>query len=126
MPVIFPLAKGDVLPFEPLVNSRIGGVFYIEKKFKFTVRLTEKEKCFLEEKTKFLNISKNKFFRNAIYLDEKKLDILNDNFIETVKLARYISNNLNQIAKKVNSDEHLKDGFDFVKRLEELWQSLKR
>lgn len=98
----------------------------MEKKFKFSVRLSQEEKNILDKKSCSLNISKNKFLKNALYLDEKKIDELNKNIIEVLKLSRYISNNLNQIARKLNSNEHLTDGYDYVERLEELWQSLKQ
>ena len=98
----------------------------MEKKYKFTVRLSEKERDILNVKSKFLNISQNKFLKNALYFDEKKIEELNKNTIEILKLSRYISNNLNQIAKKVNSVEHLQKGFDYVESLEELWRSLRQ
>ena len=98
----------------------------MEKKYKFTVRLSEKERDILNVKSKSLNISQNKFLKNALYFDEKKIEELNKNTIEISKLSRYISNNLNQIAKKVNSVEHLQKGFDYVESLEELWRSLRQ
>ena len=98
----------------------------MEKKYKFTVRLSEKERKILNTKSKSLNISQNKFLKNALYFDEKKINELNKNTIEILKLSRYISNNLNQIAKKVNSVEHLQEGFDYVESLEELWRSLRQ
>ena len=126
MLAIFPACKGSQLPFEPHVNKTKGGVFVLEKKYKFTVRLSEKERKILNIKSKSLNISQNKFLKNALYFDEKKIDELNKNTIEILKLSRYISNNLNQIAKKVNSVEHLQEGFDYVESLEELWRSLRQ
>ena len=98
----------------------------MEKKYKFTVRLSEKERDILNVKSKSLNISQNKFLKKALYFDEKKIEELNKNTIEILKLSRYISNNLNQIAKKVNSVEHLQKGFDYVESLEELWRSLRQ
>lgn len=98
----------------------------MEKKVKFSVRLSQEEKNILDKKSSSLNVSKNKFLKNVLYLDEKKIDELNKNLIKVLKLSRYISNNLNQIAKKLNSNEHLTDGYDYVERLEELWQSLKQ
>lgn len=98
----------------------------MEKQYKFTVRLSEKERKILKTKSKSLNISQNKFLKNALYFDEKKIEELNKKTIEILKLSRYISNNLNQIAKKVNSVEHLQKGFDYVESLEELWRSLRQ
>ena len=126
MLAIFPACKGSQLPFEPHVNKIKGGIFVLEKKYKFTVRLSEKERKILNTKSKSLNISQNKFLKNALYFDEKKIYELNKNTIEILKLSRYISNNLNQIAKKVNSVEHLQEGFDYVESLEELWRSLRQ
>ena len=126
MLAIFPACKGSQLPFEPHVNKTKGGVFVLEKKYKFTVRLSEKERKILNIKSKSLNISQYKFLKNALYFDEKKIDELNKNTIEILKLSRYISNNLNQIAKKVNSVEHLQEGFNYVESLEELWRSLRQ
>ena len=98
----------------------------MEKQYKFTVRLSEKERKILKTKSKSLNISQNKFLKNALYFDEKKIEELNKKTIEILKLSRYISNNLNQIAKNVNSTEHLQEGFDYAESLEELWRSLRQ
>ena len=98
----------------------------MEKQYKFTVRLSEKERKILKTKSKSINISQNKFLKNALYFDEKKIEELNKKTIEILKLSRYISNNLNQIAKKVNTTEHLQEGFDYAESLEELWRSLRQ
>ena len=83
----------------------------MEKKYKFTVRLSEKER---------------KIIKNALYIDEKKIEELNKNTIEILKLSRHIPNNLNKKEKKVNSVKHLQEGFNYVESLEELWQSLRQ
>ena len=126
MLAIFTACKGSQLPFEPHVNKIKGDVIVLEKKYKFTVRLSEKERKILNIKNKSLNIFQNKFLKNALYFDEKKKEEKNKKTIEILKLSRYISNNLNQIAKKVNTTEHLQEGFDYAESLEELWRSLRQ
>ena len=65
----------------------------MEKKYKFTVRLSEKERDILNVKSKSLNISQNKFLKNALYFDEKKIEELNkktvlENFAKEKKQAK--------------------------------------
>lgn len=97
-----------------------------KKIYKLTVRLNEKEYEMLELQTKFLEMTKNEFFREMIrkgmYLDIKKA---NEYLLEVLKIKRGISNNLNQIAKKLNTTDGTIANFKKIeKELEELWQSL--
>lgn len=96
-----------------------------KKSYRITLRLDEKELLQLDEICKKNNLDRNKLLRKLIMNSDKNILDLKNEVEETNKLARYISNNLNQIARKINSEEHLKIGYDFVKELKELWQYLR-
>lgn len=97
-----------------------------KKSYRITLRLDEKELLQLDEICKKNNLDRNKLLRKLIMNSDKNILDLKNEVEETNKLARYISNNLNQIARKINSEEHLKIGYDFVKELKELWQYLRQ
>lgn len=96
-----------------------------KKSYRITLRLDEKELLQLDEICKKNNLDRNKLLRKLIMNSDKNILDLKSEVEETNKLARYISNNLNQIARKINSEEHLKIGYDFVKELKGLWEYLR-
>ena len=95
----------------------------------FTVRLTEDDHIKLIYQAKKLNISQAEFLRELIRKNlsddiKEYNELLND----LRKATRNLSNNINQIAKKVNSTAMLNE-LEEAKKLQEeivkIWQLLK-
>lgn len=102
----------------------------MEKKLKqFTIRLTKEDHLKLILQAKKLNISQAELLRELLrknmYEDIKEYNEVLD---DLRKAARNLSNNINQIAKKVNSNV-LIDELEEAKKLHEeitkVWQLLK-
>ena len=102
----------------------------MEKKLKqFTVRLTKEDHLKLILQAKKLNISQAELLRELLrknmYEDIKEYNEVLD---DLRKATRNLSNNINQIAKKVNSNV-LIDELEEAKKLHEeitkVWQLLK-
>lgn len=100
------------------------------KKLKqFTVRLSEDEHLKLIYQSKELNISQAEFLRELIrknfFGDIKEW---NENLNDIRKLTRNLSNNINQIAKKINSKvliDELEEAKTLQKEITKIWQLLK-
>jgi hypothetical protein len=95
----------------------------------FTVRLTEDDHIKLIYQARKLNISQSEFLRelirkNLLYDIKEYNELLDD----LRKATRNLSNNINQIAKKVNSTAMLNE-LEEAKKLHEeivkIWQLLK-
>ena len=95
----------------------------------FTVRLTEDDHIKLIYQAKKLNISQAEFLRelirkNLLYDIKEYNELLDD----LRKATRNLSNNINQIAKKVNSTAMINE-LEEAKKLQEeivkIWQLLK-
>ena len=102
----------------------------MEKKLKqFTIRLTKEDNLKLILQAEKLNISQAELLRELLrknmYEDIKEYNEVLD---DLRKAARNLSNNINQIAKKVNSNV-LIDELEEAKKLHEeitkVWQLLK-
>ena len=95
----------------------------------FTVRLTEDDHIKLIYQARKLNISQSEFLRELIrknlFYDIKEYNELLD---DLRKATRNLSNNINQIAKKVNSTAMINE-LEEAKKLHEeivkIWQLLK-
>ena len=95
----------------------------------FTVRLTEDDHIKLIYQAKKLNISQAEFLRelirkNLLYDIKEYNELLDD----LRKVTRSLSNNINQIAKKINSTAMINELNEAEKLHEEIvkiWQLLK-
>lgn len=95
----------------------------------FTVRLTEDDHIKLVYQAKKLNISQAEFLRelirkNLLYDIKEYNELLDD----LRKATRNLSNNINQIAKKINSSAMINELNEAEKLHEEIvkiWQLLK-
>ena len=95
----------------------------------FTVRLTEDDHIKLIYQARKLNISQSEFLRelirkNLLYDIKEYNELLDD----LRKATRNLSNNINQIAKKVNSNvliDELEEAKKLQKEITKVWQSLK-
>ena len=102
----------------------------MKKKLKqFTIRLTKEDHLKLIFQAKKLNISQAELLRELIrknLIDD--IGELNELLDDLRKVVRNLSNNINQIAKKVNSNV-LIDELEEAKKLHEeitkVWQLLK-
>lgn len=91
----------------------------MKKQIKKTVRFDEDEYKLIEAKLKVLELNFSSFARNTLLNKKVKLPIETRLLYEVNK----IGNNLNQIAKKVNSDEKisvLKTMIEIEKQLKKL------
>ncbi len=102
----------------------------MEKKLKkFTVRLVEEDHLKLIYQAKKLNLSQAQLLREliqkGIFDDIKEYnELLND----LRKVTRNLSNNINQIAKKINSKillNELEEADKLHKEITKIWQLLK-
>lgn len=99
------------------------------KSFKFTIILSADDHYKLVYKSKEMNLSQanliRELIRKSLIDDIKELNLFVD---DLRKLTRSLSNNLNQISKKVNS-KILLDEIDEAEKLNEeitkIWQLLK-
>ena len=102
----------------------------MEKKLKqFTIRLTKEDHLKLILQAKKLNISQAELLRELLrknmYEDIKEYNEVLD---DLRKATRNLSNNINQIAKKVNSNvliDELEEAKKLQKEITKVWQSLK-
>lgn len=96
---------------------------------KFTVRLSENDHIKLIYQADKLNISQAELLRELIrknLIDD--IGELNELLDDLRKVARNLSNNINQIAKKVNSNvliDELEEAKKLQKEITKVWQSLK-
>ena len=96
---------------------------------KFTVRLTDDDHIKLVYQAKKLNVSQSELLRELIrknmFYDIKEYNELLD---DLRKVTRNLSNNINQIAKKINSAAMINE-LEEAKKLHEeitkIWQLLK-
>lgn len=102
----------------------------MEKKLKqFTIRLTKEDHLKLILQAKKLNISQAELLRELLrknmYEDIKEYNEVLD---DLRKATRNLSNNINQIAKKVNNNvliNELEEAKKLQKEITEIWQLLK-
>lgn len=96
---------------------------------KFTVRLSEDDHIKLIYQADKLNISQAELLRELIrknLIDD--IGELNELLDDLRKVARNLSNNINQIAKKINSNvliDELEEAKKLQKEITKVWQSLK-
>ena len=102
----------------------------MKKKLKqFTVRLTEEDHLKLIYQAEKLNVSQAEFLRELIrknLIDDIKK--YNECIDDLRKVTRNLSNNINQIAKKVNSNamiNELEEAKNLHKEIVKVWQLLK-
>ncbi|MGL4687788.1 MAG: hypothetical protein ACRCVS_03790 [Fusobacteriaceae bacterium] len=97
----------------------------MKKEYKLSVRLNQEDYDKLNVQVEHLKISKNDFFRELIRKDMvNDIKQFNDNLKELFIIRKSLTTSLNQIARKVNS-EQLKTGKILEEELEQLWQLLK-
>ncbi|WP_177160215.1 plasmid mobilization relaxosome protein MobC [uncultured Fusobacterium sp.] len=102
----------------------------MEKKLKqFTIRLTKEDHLKLILQAKKLNISQAELLRELIrknLIDD--IGELNELLDDLRKIVRNLSNNINQIAKKVNSSiliNELEEAKKLHEEITKVWQLLK-
>lgn len=96
---------------------------------KFTLRLNEEDRLKLKMQSNELKISQAELLRELIrknmYEDVRSL---NESFNDIRKLLRNLSNNINQVAKKINSQiliDELEEAKKIHKEIEEIWRLLR-
>lgn len=91
------------------------------------VRLTQEEYDFLEQKFKLSRYKSKSEFMRIAFFDTLIVKFSTEDMQELLRLVRSISNNVNQIAVRVNStDKVYREDMDNIKDgVEKIWQQLR-
>ncbi len=91
------------------------------------VRVTKEEDETIEERMKAAKISNKSAYMRKMAIDGYVINVELKEIIETIRLLRYSSNNLNQIAKHANETGSIyKDDVEEMKKnYKELWGSMR-
>ena len=93
---------------------------------RYTIRLTEAESEILEQKMKSLGATNAAAFIRSMILDGYVLRLDLPEVREMIRLLKNMTNNLNQIARRVNQQGHIYDTEieEIQLRQNELWELL--
>ena len=103
----------------------------MEEKIKRTrsvqVRLTQEEYDFIEEKFRLSGYKSKSEFMRIAFFDTLIVKFSSDDMQELLRLVRSISNNVNQIAIRVNSTDkvYVEDMNNIKDGVEKIWQQLR-
>lgn len=103
----------------------------MEEKIKRTrsvqVRLTQEEYDFLEEKFKLSGYKSKSEFMRVAFFETLIVKFSAEDMQELLRLIRSISNNINQIAVRVNSTDkvYVEDMNNIKDGVEQIWQQLR-
>ena len=103
----------------------------MEEKIKRTrsvqVRLTQEEYDFIEEKYRLSGYKSKSEFMRIAFFDTLIVKFSSDDMQELLRLVRSISNNVNQIAIRVNSTDkvYVEDMNNIKDGVEKIWQQLR-
>lgn len=93
------------------------------KEKKLTIRLNQKDYSLLEEQIKLYDCSINQFFRELLRSEKAIVNAENNKIKKDIYyLLKNATNNLNQISRKLNSEEDTKK---IREELKQIWQFLK-
>jgi hypothetical protein len=95
----------------------------LERNHAMTFRVTEKERDLIRRKMKSANIKSLRAYLLKMAVDGRVIHVELDSVVEMNRLLSNASNNVNQIAKRVNetSNIYLTDIEDIKTRQEEIW-----
>ena len=91
------------------------------------MRLTQEEYDFIEEKYRLSGYKSKSEFMRIAFFDTLIVKFSSDDMQELLRLVRSISNNVNQIAIRVNSTDkvYVEDMNNIKDGVEKIWQQLR-
>lgn len=96
---------------------------FMRRNIRISVRLTEEEHRLLKEKMSRIGVTNQEAFLRKMTLDGLVIKLDLPELKQMISLLRYTSNNINQIAKRLNEGGRAYDT-DFVdiqEKLDQLW-----
>lgn len=96
---------------------------FLRRNIRISVRLTEEEHRLLKEKMSRIGVPNQEAFLRKMALDGLVIKLDLPELKQMISLLRYTSNNINQIAKRLNEGGRAYDTdfADIQERLDQLW-----
>lgn len=96
---------------------------YIRRNIRISVRLTEEEHQLLKEKMARIGVTNQEAFLRKMALDGLVIKLDLPELKQMISLLRYTSNNINQIAKRLNENgrAYETDFADILEKQNQLW-----
>ena len=96
---------------------------FMRRNIRISVRLTEEEHRLLKEKMERIGVTNQEAFLRKMALDGLVIKLDLPELKEMLSLLRYTSNNINQIAKRLNESgrAYETDFADIMEKQEQLW-----
>ena len=101
---------------------------FMRRSIRISVRLTEEEHRLLKEKMARIGVTNQEAFLRKMALDGLVIKLDLPELKQMISLLRYTSNNINQIAKRVNAGgpTYQADMEEIRERLDQIWQLQRR
>ncbi|MGI6744036.1 MAG: plasmid mobilization protein [Eubacteriales bacterium] len=96
---------------------------FMRRNIRISVRLTEEEHRLLKEKMGRIGVTNQEAFLRKMALDGLVIKLDLPELKQMISLLRYTSNNINQIAKRLNESgrAYKTDFADILEKQEQLW-----
>ena len=96
---------------------------YMRRNIRISVRLTEEEHQLLKEKMARIGVTNQEAFLRKMALDGLVIKLDLPELKQMISLLRYASNNINQIAKRLNENgrAYETDFADIMEKQNQLW-----
>ena len=97
---------------------------FMRRNIRISVRLTEEEHRLLKEKMARIGVTNQEAFLRKMALDGLVIKLDLPELKQTISLLRYTSNNINQIAKRLNESGRAYDTdlAEILEKQDRLWQ----
>ena len=97
---------------------------FMRRKIRISVRLTEEEHRLLKEKMARIGVTNQEAFLRKMALDGLVIRLDLPELKQMISLLRYTSNNINQIAKRLNESGRAYDTdlSEILEKQKQLWQ----
>ena len=97
---------------------------YMRRNIRISVRLTEEEHQLLKEKMARIGVTNQEAFLRKMALDGLVIKLDLPELKQMISLLRYTSNNINQIAKRLNENgrAYETDFADILEKQNQLWE----
>lgn len=97
---------------------------YMRRNIRISVRLTEEEHQLLKEKMARIGVTNQEAFLRKMALDGLVIKLDLPELKQMISLLRYTSNNINQIAKRLNESgrAYETDFADILEKQNQLWE----
>lgn len=96
---------------------------FMRRNIRISIRLTEEEHRLLKEKMERIGVTNQEAFLRKMALDGLVIKLDLSELKQMLSLLRYTSNNINQIAKRLNESgrAYETDFADILEKQEQLW-----